>query len=127
SAAAGERPPEAVAVPFRRVRESEARIDVARRVVEVVDPVLVLFRCSGALVAAAEVQRQVVERAPVVLDVCVLFLNAVLQVVRSVGNRVRADAAGPERREAGAVVHAAAAAPEAPEAAVEIVGAVIEL
>src|SRR5207253_50407 len=61
--AARQRLQEAVAVPVRRVGETEARVDVAAAAEAVVDEVVALLRRADVLVAGTEVQHEVVRGA----------------------------------------------------------------
>src|SRR5688572_27369278 len=117
---------EAVAVPARRVRKAKARIDVAGVVVEVVNAILDLFRSTDVLITYPEVESEILEETPVVLGVEVLFLEPVLQIVRTEALLKRADAAGHEGMEAARIGHAAARCREVPEPTIAVIGAVIE-
>src|SRR6185436_8504572 len=125
SVASCDRIENAIAAPVRRIRETEAGIGVVARAVAVVDQVVALFRRTDILIARAEVQHEVVHRAPVVLDVEVLFGQTVLHIGRTKRLREAVDAAVPEGGDGGPVVHAwigRASRGEAPESAVEVLG-----
>src|SRR5205807_9419593 len=82
SVAAGQCAKKAIAIPIRRVGESETRIDVAAAAKAVVDQAIALLRRADVLVAGAEVQNDIVRRTPVILRVDVLFAQLVLQIGR---------------------------------------------
>ena len=73
---------EAVALPIRRVGESESRVDVAAAAKTVVDQAIALFRRADVLVTCTEIQYEIVRRTPIVLRVHVLFRQLVLQIGR---------------------------------------------
>src|SRR5258708_36207943 len=115
SVAAGHCAEEAVAVPVRRVGETEARGDVAAAPEAIVDEVVALLRRADVLVAGTKVQNEVIRRTPVVLCVHVLFAEPVLQLCRAERLCIRVHAAGPEGGDGRSVVHALAGCRKAPE------------
>ena len=129
SALAGERSPEPIAVPVRRIGKAQARIDVVAVLEAVVDQMIFLPRNPDPLVARAEVERQVVANAPVVLAVPVVFLQLVLQVGRSKTFLEGADASIHEHGVTVRIGHALARQvrrPECPETAVAILGVIVQ-
>src|SRR5258708_32439377 len=84
SVTAGHCAEEAVAVPVRRVGETEARVDVAAAPEAIVDQGVALLRRADVLVAGTEVQNEVIRRTPGGLRVHGLFAQPVLQISRAV-------------------------------------------
>src|SRR5207245_798173 len=127
TAAAGQRAQETVAVPVGCVRESNARVEVVARVVLVIDFVILFLRSADPLVSETEVQRETVERPPVVLTVCVRLPDVVLQVERAVTFPVLLRAAGHEGGHSASVIRAVAHRAERPEAARVVIRYVVEV
>ena len=118
---------EHAARPRRRVRESETRLEVVGVIAKaVVEPVFLLARRFDELVAQTQVERQVRADAPVVLDVGVVLLRAILEEERAPRILIAGDTPIEHGRIGRGVHRAAAARVERPEAAAKVLGEIVE-
>ena len=117
---AARQPSEQAARPRRCVGESETRLEIVGVIAKaVVEPVFLLARRFDELVAQTQVEGQVRSDPPVVLDVGVVFLRAILEEERAPRVLVTGDTPIEHRRIGRGVHRAAAGRSEHPEAAAE--------
>src|SRR5688500_19205766 len=93
---------------------------------EIVDADFYHHRCDYTLVSDAEVEGEIVEGSPVVLEVGVGLVQLVLEEVRADALLIRSHASGHEGVQAGRVGHTPAGRGEVPEAAVVVRSPVVE-